>query len=389
MTETAFVISQLAAADSPEDVFEVDISASADEQLSQLKKSFRQLARVVHPYSSDQEETSAAFICLEQLYEEAREAIGRGRYGKRTVTLHSHRRRPSTGTGATARTTFGRYEVVERLATGDVGNVFLTEAGSERFVLKIAQQVAENDLMAHEAEALSLLHADDAVEGRLKPYVPVLLDSFTHGVSTGSLKVNVTPYYEGFYNLEQVRRAYPDGIHWRDMAWMFRRMLVAVGYAHVNGLVHGAVLPEHILIHPTDHGLILIDWCYHAKAGEKVDASVSAYRDWYPPEALNNEVAGPETDIFMVARCAQYLLGADAPSWQVKQAPPKLRAFFNGCALSARTQRPDDAWELLGEFDDLIGPREYRPFSMPPLDGGSQPGSSGPSAASTSTRRSD
>ena len=32
------------------------------------------------------------------------------------------------------------------------------------------------------------------------------------------------------------------------------------GEAHINGVIHGAVLPEHLLIHPEFHGLVLIDW---------------------------------------------------------------------------------------------------------------------------------
>ena len=43
---------------------------------------------------------------------------------------------------------------------------------------------------------------------------------------------------------------------------MWRRLLTALGWAHRARLVHGAVFPEHVLIHPELHGLVLVDWCY-------------------------------------------------------------------------------------------------------------------------------
>ena len=52
------------------------------------------------------------------------------------------------------------------------------------------------------------------------------------------------------------------GVDPRDAAWMWRRLLVALGFAHRAGVLHGAVLPEHVLIHPGEHGLVLVDWCY-------------------------------------------------------------------------------------------------------------------------------
>jgi hypothetical protein len=46
--------------------------------------------------------------------------------------------------------------------------------------------------------------------------------------------------------------------------------------------------------------------------------------------------------------------------------PQRLGAFAAGCTLATRSRRPDDAWELLREFDELIerlwGPRRFRPF---------------------------
>ena len=38
---------------------------------------------------------------------------------------------------------------------------------------------------------------------------------------------------------------------------MWRRLLVAVGAAHRAGVIHGAVLPEHVMIHPPEFDELL------------------------------------------------------------------------------------------------------------------------------------
>ena len=41
------------------------------------------------------------------------------------------------------------------------------------------------------------------------------------------------------------------------MAWVWRRLLTIVGFAHANHVVHGAVLPPHVVIEPKEHKLLL------------------------------------------------------------------------------------------------------------------------------------
>jgi len=137
-----------------------------------------------------------------------------------------------------------------------------------------------------------------------------------------------------------------------------RRLLVAVGLAHRAGLVHGAVVPDHVLIQPGEHGLVLVDWCYATEPGQPVPALLDRHRDRYPREATT--AAGPQTDIAMVAQCMEYLMA--------RRIPDPLRAFADGCRRRYPHQRPDDAWDLLAEFDEVLGrlygPRTFRPFRL-------------------------
>jgi serine/threonine protein kinase len=141
----------------------------------------------------------------------------------------------------------------------------------------------------------------------------------------------------GFRSLSEVRDAFPGGVDPRDAAWMWRRLLVAVGAAHRTGLIHGAVLPEHVMIHPGEHGLVLVDWCYSGPApAVRVRTVVKRYLDWYPPEVLAGDPAGPDLDIWLATRCMTELVGP--------RIPARMAAFSRGCLLARPSRRPADAW---------------------------------------------
>jgi hypothetical protein len=240
--------------------------------------------------------------------------------------------------------------------SGELANLYEADSGH----LKLIRNPANNDLMDRETRALTVI----ATEGdpRYLPYVPRLVSSFRHrDPATGAeRRANIVEAgATGLHSLVEVRSRYPDGVDPRDAAWMWRRLLVALGLAHHAGVVHGAVLPEHVLIQPADHGVVLVDWCYSA-IGDRIPAIVAARRDWYPREVLDRLSPGPGTDIAMAAGCLRYLM-AD-------RAPGPLLDFADGCAQPALRNRPDNAWRLLREFDGLLerlyGPRKFRPFSL-------------------------
>jgi hypothetical protein len=243
------------------------------------------------------------------------------------------------------------------VAAGDVANLYEHEHG----LLKIARDPADNDLIEREAAALAILRTRG--DKRRLAYAPALLDSLSCQDPQSGLtrRANVIGKLTGFRTLAEVRAAYPDGLDPRDAAWMWRRLLVAVGFASRSGLVHAAVLPEHVLVHPAEHGLVLIDWCYAVSLpDDRPVAMPSKYAAWYPAEVRERRPIGPDLDIYLATRCLTDLVG-DA-------MPARLAAFARGCLLANPRHRPKDAWRLLGELDEvlerLFGPRKFRPFTM-------------------------
>lgn len=366
--ELEFVAEKLRQAQVPEALFG-DLSGKPPEQLKAAERIYKKLALKTHPdrNGGQEEEASEAFQKLQKLWEEARKKIASGTYGNRSV-------RAETLKITTRR---GVYVVGEQLAQGDICNLYLCtydEGGDEKkAILKVARSARDNDLVQNEARVLKKLG-----EGRFekfRPYVPKLIDTFQYKEgSSPARQANVLSWLEGLYSLKEVRQAYPEGVDPRDLAWMWRRLVVALGFAHNNGIVHGAVLPSHILIHPEKHGLVLVDWSYAVcdpeESGERIRAISSEYEQWYPEDVLAKEVPIPGLDIYMGAQSMVYLLGGDPVTGFIPDRVPKpLRAFFRGCLLKNPKRRPQDAWGLKEEFDELIerlwGKRRFHPFHMP------------------------
>lgn len=217
-------------------------------------------------------------------------------------------------------------------------------------MVKIARTTRSNDLLEAETTNLRVLATG---EPEWLPYFPEHVEDLEEerrrGITFTLPKKNWT--------LAEVAARRPGGLDPRDAAWMWRRLLVALGAAARTDLVHGAVWPENIVIIPEDHGLVLINWHLAVPIGETVPAVVRSHRDETPPEILAQEAVGPATDIYMAAKTMKLLMGP--------KIPPQIDAFVQGCTLSVPS-RPQDPWELLGELDELLerlyGPKKFRAF---------------------------
>ena len=348
----------------PEDVFG-KLVGTPEEMLEEGQVLFRQMAKVTHPdlYAATAERTRAnqVFTQLSRLWEQARAKIASGTYGVQSdvtpFTLHT-----STTT----------CTVTRLLARGDICALYAGHAvGLGPRVLKIPLQPTDNDLLANEARILKRLQANRDY-ARLRYFVSQLTEHFAYQETRAGItrQINMLTYLDGLYTLKEVRAAYPQGVDPRDMAWMWRRLLVALGFAHASGVVHGAALPPHILIQPREHGVVLIDWCYAVREGERISAISSAYRAWYPAEVFAHEEPLPGLDIAMAARCMVELLGGDPLKQTLPASVPwQLASYLQGCMLANPSQRPQDARRLLSDFDELIarlwGARAFRAFVMP------------------------
>jgi hypothetical protein len=342
----------LSQAKAPEDVF----GTIAD--LAALTKEWHRIAAAVHP-DRHGGASLLATECLSMLNvwkTQAEKKIAAGTYGNGAPHVEPAARFPSI-----VETKTRRYVVGDLLAAGDIAALYACSFdGGDPSVFKIARSSADNDLLETEAKALDKLKGD----GDYHRFIPKLLDSFTmRGKGPGKpRRVNVIRQAEGYVTLAEVKQKYPGGLDFRDMAWMFKRLLMVLGFVHRQSLVHGSVLPAHVVVHPTRHGAKLIDWCHSVQVGKPIRAISSDKSIAYPPEVRAKKPATAQTDIFMAASLMRGLLGTNG------SCPQHVRAFLSGSMLAKQSARPDDAWALHEEFDELlrklVGKPVYRPLSM-------------------------
>ncbi len=367
----------LAKATCPEDVFGPVTGATPQEKHAVLRKAYHQVARVVHPdrYADNPNPKVVAlasdlFSQLTTRMTEARAKIDAGTYGNG----RAHVAAPPPGppmTPQVIQASKRKYIVTDVLTHGDLADVYLcsyTEGSAERrAAFKLAQSAADNDLLENEQKTLSTIYPPGQAEVKSYRYLPKLLDSFLlrteHG---GNRRVNILELADGYVSVAEVMKAYTVGLDLRDMAWMFKRALAALWFVHTHHkMVHGAILPEHILVHPTGHGAKIVDWCYAVKIGERVKAISKAGRAYYAPEVLSKAPATAKTDIYMLGKCMTALLGSMDSHSNARAA----RSFLKTLTVDDPGRRPDDAGQLHEEFDELlhrlVGERVYRPLAMP------------------------
>lgn len=268
--------------------------------------------------------------------------------------------------GATTVTTRKRGYAIGRLYDrGAVANLYrvtyLRDGDEKRGLLKLPRSPKDNDLITAEARSLKLLWDTGK---RRTSYLPRLEDYFKHrDRSTGiDRQATVLRQLPGFVSLSWVRAQIPEGLDARDLAWIWRRALAAISLPAETGLVHGSLTPDHILIHPAEHGVILTGWGNSVESGDTIKVLGHSDRSLFPPEVLAKEPATVATDVYTLSRTMGSMLHA--------RAPRQFHAFIEGCAQPRPKTRPQDPRVVLGEFDALLarlyGARKFRVFPAMP-----------------------
>lgn len=292
------------------------------------KRVFRKFARQCHPdlFETDdlKQKAEKAFIHLTKLKNKAKEADPLPNYTlkskKYTYTLDPNER-----------------------VTVDNTFVFVPteyDAGHEKVWTVLTESVSDNDLMLNYTTRVKALKE---VPEEFKLFFPQIVENFIYrDPQSMDHPVAITERDEHFVPLSKVLTVYPEGISGRNVAWIFRRMLVALGNAHATGIIHSAPTVDSFWIDAERHGLILDNWGYAVDNGDSLVAVPAQHHGLYPEYALTKGAVSGRLDIAIAAKTANSLLS--------DKEPVQLRAFFKGCQLNS----VPSAAELLGEFDTLL-----------------------------------
>ncbi len=375
LAEHEVICERLRAAKKPEDIFGAIPDGPLPERAIAVKHVFNDIIRVIHPDKNPGLKDASTYVTkLTSFRAEAEALLKAGTYGQPRKAVVK----------ATLRSGRGTYELVEEFRTGEVADLFIAELAGKRCLLKIVRQPSDNDLLDTEAKVLGELHRSvDRKAPIFRKYLPKLLDSFALIEGGRHRRVNVLDIAEpqeeyvkkllekkgvaapkDYFSLAEIREAYPEGLDARDVTWMIRRAFEVLGWVHSVGYVHGAVLPEHVIVHPLEHGARLIGWSYAVRAGARLSAVSATRRGMYPPGVFKREPAQPVLDVQLASECAVLLL-SDQRGKLRSDVPPDIATFFAQC----RTGRIRDAWTAYRTYDEVLskiyGKRAYRAFAMP------------------------
>jgi hypothetical protein len=181
-------------------------------------------------------------------------------------------------------------------------------------------------------------------------YFPAPIEAFR---SEGRL-VSAMKWREGFFTAGEIRRRYPSGVDSRHLAWMFNRILEALGRVHALGWVHGAILPPHLLFHTEDHGLQLIGWIHAVQVDMPLQIASREFQAWYPSQCHRHEGATPSIDIHMAAKCIIWLANGDPIDEDLPlHLPIEFGRFVRECLELSPSHRAD-AWSVHEQFRELL-----------------------------------
>lgn len=234
-----------------------------------------------------------------------------------------------------------------------------------RFFLKINNRPANNDLMRREADNLKKIY--DGLDSRHSAFFPALVETFPYRDETTDADriVNVFVNDEDWFSLKTIMDAFPEGLDGRHVAWIWRRVLLVLGATHMEGVIHGAVLPENVLINPKLHAVRLVNWCFSASGSQLVPVVVSKYRDWYHDDVKAKKPPTPRTDIYAATQTILNLFEA------VTRIPGPFYSFIKQCTSRfdvryVKSSHQPLAFILLDELNKILenvyGPRKFTVF---------------------------
>lgn len=368
--------SQLASATSFVAIFGALPTGEEKQQTAHLKKRYRELVRMTHPDQVSRAEQSLAnnvFPALVRFYEEALTALKAGRYDAVRTTATAST--PASSPDVTMRSAGAVYTVKADLyATGDFSNLHLGRtATGDSVLLKVAAETSGNAFLAKEAAFYKAVAARKEVDG-LRRYLPEFVDSFTVSErASEQYRVNVFRHTPGFVSLTKIHDVYPKGLDPKDAAWIWRRLIAQALAAQALDVVHGAIVPDHVLVHPDTHEPLHLGWVHSVERPQERQARLTTvidrWRDWYPPEIFAREIPSLQTDLYMVGKTMIYLAGGDVARNRFPRHYPQVMKDTVAKLIEGDTRnRPRDGHMLLREF--TTGVRRlwgtaFRPLILP------------------------
>ena len=268
------------------------------------------------------------------------------------------------------------YRVLGRVAQGDTSDVFIAERAqrvSERVLIKLVRDASDGDLLQREVELVTRLGGLEVRGARhFRRLIPEPTFAGMTELGGRAHPVAVYRYRAGFtHTLTDILRAHPEGLDPSHAVWIWRRVLEVLSWLHSEGVVHGAPLPEHIIVHAAEHAVMLVGFSCGVTGGGRVPlvGVGPASRRFYPDDVLRGRPLDPGVDLVVAARAVRCLLGAGADV--LPDTVPRSLARL----VATYAEQPVDRWPTTDAFElrqlagqaarKAFGPPQFIPLPLP------------------------
>ncbi len=383
------VLNKLKRAKQPEEIF--GLKSSQEE----AEKTYLKLSKLVHPDRQQTDEGKelgeTASKRLNELWGLAKLKFAQGIYGNLAVKPQADPIGPPM-----FKTKKGTYVLVELIREGGTCGIFSAimqnkENQTIPIIARVPHSPKDNDLMEREVQAIKAMQAKvkklatdpEGTESARKflARIPSLTESVKlkdnggQGHRVVNLFTEPSGLNAGWFNLEEIRAKHPTGINTRQMCFIWNRTLEGLTLAHLSGVVHAAITPNHILIHTESHSGKIIDWTASCLSGKNQSLPYvdERFKNFFPAEILGGRGSPtPSADIYMSAWCMVYLLGGEPGSGDLPSTVEEpIKDFLNRCLQPKIRLRPKNAAVAYEEFRGIakrvFGSRKFVNLEMSPV----------------------
>lgn len=305
----------------------------------------------VDPRASD-EVIQAAFRVLANKYHPDHPTgsveLFRGIDEARKTLLDSKKRKSydkELSLGLAGKKVIGSYEVVKFLAEGAMGRTYVVRhlLTKKLAVLKACLEVSpeHEEIMLNEARAIwDIRHyAFPAVREVIK-------------LDDGALAIVMT-YVPGPTIEQAVNHLGP--IDPKHVGWIFERLLAGLNYLHANGVIHGDLKPQNVILQPDSHGAVMIDFGLSMVKPTGRDSNIGFTAHFSPPEQLSvdRKPLIPESDLYALGMTMIYALTgklAKRTDPALKKTPDEIQKFLLNLTHPDILKRPNWNNDLLQTF---------------------------------------
>lgn len=294
-----------------------------------IDAAYKSLAKVLHP---DKIGKNGPMKELNEAFDVLGDKTKRKKYDKDRVDIKGK--------------TVGDYRVLDLIAEGGFGRTYKGEHTTlgTPVCIKHALNVSPQDefVLTEEAKAV----------WDLRHYAIPAMRTIVK-LDDGSLAL-IMSYVPG-QTIEEIVTQKGKGLKPEHVCWMTERILNALKYLHWNGVVHGDVKPQNIIVQPDSHQLVLVDYGLSLIKPSR-DAKNKGYTPHFaPPEQVANRPLLPESDFYAMGMTMIYALGGDIAKKQVPDhTPDEVCKFIKRLIVRDVMSRPRwDNEDLVETIKDI------------------------------------